>query len=96
MGRDKIKECLLPYLTKHFGISEIHWYTNLSSSQTIEKLDLATARSMKFDRLNAKNNDHKGLNLQVVINIGRSCTEGTTTYDYKNKRWMDITPKAIT
>ena len=66
-------EILVPYLTEYLGINEIHWYKNLSVSQTIEKLDLAYARSLRFERINAKMNDISGINLQVVINIGQEC-----------------------
>ena len=66
-------EDLLPYLNNYLKIDAIHWYINLSISQTIEKLDLATCRSLRFERMNAKRNNQNGLNLQVVINIGPNC-----------------------
>ena len=70
---DMTNEILIPYLTDYLGTNEIHWYNNLSVSQTIEKLDLAYGRSLRFERINAKMNDASGLNLQVVINIGPTC-----------------------
>ena len=70
---DLTNEVLLPYLTDYLGINEIHWYKNLSPSQTIEKLDLAYGRAMRFERLNAETDELGWLNLQVVINIGINC-----------------------
>ena len=71
-----IKDRPLSYLTDYLGIGAIHWFTDLSVSQTIEKLDLASGRSLKFERMSAKRNDN-GINLQVVINIGDNCNEET-------------------
>ena len=68
-----VKQKLRPYLTNYLKIEAIHWYINLNISQTIEKLDLATCRSLRFERMNAKRNNQNGLNLQVVINIGPNC-----------------------
>ena len=67
LGKD-----FLPYLTDYLGIKTIHWYTNLGPSQTIEKLDLATNRSLRFQRINSKRNDFSGINLQVIIIYGPS------------------------
>ena len=77
MADCKLKESLFPYLTDILGIRITHWHRNLSLSQTIEKLDLATGRSLRFERMNARRTDISGLNLQVVINIGESCREET-------------------
>ena len=83
-----IEKSLLPYLTDYLGISAIHWFTDLSVSQTIEKLDLATGRSLKFERMSTKRNDN-GINLQVVINLGDNCRE---VIKFSGE---DLTPVAI-
>ena len=56
--------------------------------------------------MNAKSNDHSGVNLQVVINIGDQFNIGTDStgkvvdqeWDsvYRKNKYRDIIPKALT
>ena len=65
---------------------------------------MATNRSIKFDKANAKRNDHKGINLQVFINIGDTFkyeSDGLQKHhlyeiDSLNAKRTYETPQAIT
>ena len=45
-------ETISKYLSEILGAYDVHSFTDLNLSQTIEKLDWITAKSLKFSRTN--------------------------------------------
>ena len=47
-------ETISKYLSEILGANDVHSFTDLNLSQTIEKLDWITAKSLKFSRTHQK------------------------------------------
>ena len=67
---DYLKNPLMRYLEEYVGVKSVHWFKALSPSQTIEKLEWLTNKSVRFERKAGRDPNSKALRFQIVVNLG--------------------------